>query len=54
LSLYHFMPITHVGFDYVETSHDTLSAFRNFITTVRGSLGITGRTVSTRRSPPGR
>jgi hypothetical protein len=32
LSLYHFMPITHVGFDYVETSHDTLSAFRNFIT----------------------
>ena len=25
------MPITHVGFDYVESSHDTLSAFRNFI-----------------------
>jgi len=32
LSLYHFMPISHRGFDYLLTSHDTFVAFRNFIT----------------------
>ena len=32
LSLFHFMPTTHSGFDYLETSRDTFVAFRNFIT----------------------
>jgi hypothetical protein len=32
LSLYHFMPNTHYGFDYLVTTHDTFIAFRNFIT----------------------
>ena len=32
LSLYHFMPTTHYGFDYLGTTHDTFIAFRNFIT----------------------
>ena len=32
LSLYHFMPSAHIGFDYLVTSHDTFLAFRNFIT----------------------
>ena len=31
LSLYDFMPTTHHGFDYNESSHDTFAAFKYFI-----------------------
>ena len=31
LSLYDFMPVSHLWFDYLSSSRDTLTAFRNFI-----------------------
>jgi hypothetical protein len=41
LSLFHFMPTTHSGFDYLETSRDTFVAFRNFITFLTWIFGRT-------------